>query len=216
MGKAIKSWVNYIYFGFVGKFELLFSNISRATDFAYLRYYGVETKFGYVKLLGFPIIYRSPGSRIIIGEGVTLVSNAKHNIAGINHPVILATLTDSAIISIGSGSGCSGSVLCAVKEVSVGKHVALGANCKLYDSDFHPVQPGKRLNQKSIVDAKSAPIKIADHVWISEGALVLKGVEMGFGSVLSAKSVLTTNAKPLSIYVGNPAVFVREILDDTK
>lgn len=216
MGKGIKDWVNYIYFGFLGKFELLFSNISKAIDFFYLRYYGVETKFGYVKLLGFPIIYRSPGSRIIIGEGVTLVSNAKHNIAGINHPVILATLTDSAIISIGNGSGCSGSVLCAVKEVSVGKHVALGANCKLYDSDFHPVQPGKRLNQKSIVDAKSAPIKIADHVWISEGALVLKGVEMGFGSVLSAKSVLTANAKPLSIYVGNPAVFVREILDDTK
>jgi hypothetical protein len=216
MGKGIKGWVNYIYFGLFGKFELLSSNISKLVDFVYLRYHGIETQFGYVKLMGFPIIYRSPGSRIIIGEGVTLVSNVKHNIAGINHPVILATLTDSAVIRIGNGSGCSGSVLCAVKGISVGMHVALGANCKIYDSDFHPVQPGKRLNQKSITDAKSAPIKIADHVWISEGALVLKGVEMGFGSVLSAKSVLTTHANPLSVYVGNPAVFVREILDDTK
>jgi len=167
-----------------------------------------------VKLLGFPIVHKAPGSRIIIGKNVTLVSDAKHNIAGINHSVILATLTSSAIIKIGDGSGCSGSVLCAVKSIDIGKHVALGANCKIYDSDFHPVQPGKRLNQSSILDAKSAPVTIADHVWISEGALVLKGVEMGFGSVLSAKSVLTVNAKPLSVYVGNPAIFVREIFND--
>jgi acetyltransferase-like isoleucine patch superfamily enzyme len=215
MGKAIKHLFNYIYFGFYAKFRLLTLNFGKAIDFLYLRYYGVETEFGYVKLLGFPIIYRSPGSRIILGKNVTLVSALKYNIAGINHPVILATLTDCATIKIGDGSGCSGSVLCAVKEINIGNHVALGANCKIYDSDFHPVQPGKRLNQKSILEAKSAPIRIADHVWISEGALVLKGVEMGFGSVLSAKSVLTSYAKPLSVYVGNPAVFVREILDDT-
>jgi acetyltransferase-like isoleucine patch superfamily enzyme len=213
MGKAIKI-LRYIYYGILGKFRLTTLNISKLVDFLYLKYHGIETQFGYVKLLGFPIVYKTPGSRIIIGKNVTLVSNAKHNIAGINHSVILATLTSSAIIKIGDGSGCSGTVLCAVKGIDIGNHVALGANCKIYDSDFHPVQPGKRLNQSSILDAKSAPVIIADHVWISEGALVLKGVKMEFGSVLSAKSVLTTYAKPLSVYVGNPAVFVREISND--
>jgi acetyltransferase-like isoleucine patch superfamily enzyme len=214
MGKTIRLVFRYIYYGSLGKVKLFFLNFGKLIDFLYLKYYGIETQFGYVKLLGFPIVYKTPGSRIVIGKNVTLVSDAKHNIAGINHPVILATLTSSAIIKIGDGSGCSGSVLCAVKGIDIGNHVALGANCKIYDSDFHPVQPGKRLNQSSILDAKSAPVIISDHVWISEGALVLKGVEMGFGSVLSAKSVLTTNAKLLSVYVGNPAVFVREISND--
>ena len=210
----MKSLVRYLYFGVLARIRIILVRINQAIDFLYLRYYGVETGFGYVKLLGFPIIQRAPGSIIKIGKGVTLVSTLRHNIAGINHPVVLATLQENAAITIDDGSGASGTVICAVNKISIGKHVALGANCKIYDSDFHPVQPGKRLRQKSILDARSASVSIGDHTWIGEGAIVLKGACMELGAVLSARSVLNTRATAFSIYTGNPAVFVKKFDDD--
>jgi acetyltransferase-like isoleucine patch superfamily enzyme len=214
MGGAMNSLIKYLYFGILGKIHSIIVRIKQFVDFIYLRYHGVETSFGYVKLLGFPIIQRVPGSVIKIGKGVTLVSSLKHNIAGINHPVILATLHKNAAITIDDGSGASGTVICAVNKISIGKHVALGANCKIYDSDFHPVQPGKRLRQKSILDARNASVIIGDHTWIGEGAIVLKGACMELGAVLSARSVLNTRAAAFSIYTGNPAVFVKKFDDD--
>lgn len=210
----MKSVVKYLYFGVRARINFFLSRIEQSIDFLYLRYYGVETGFGYVKLLGFPIIQRVPGSRIKIGRGVTLVSNIRHNIAGINHPVVLATLVENAIITIDDGSGASGTVICAVNKITIGKHVALGANSKIYDSDFHPVQPGKRLRQTSIMDARNAPVSIGDHTWIGEGAIVLKGACMEVGAVLSARSVLTSHADAFSIYIGNPAAFVKKFVND--
>ncbi len=210
----MKSVIRYLYFGIRARINLLLSRTKQAIDFLYLRYHGVETGFGYVKLLGFPIIQRVPGSRIKIGRGVTLVSDIKHNIAGINHPVVLATLVEDAIIIIDDGSGASGTVICAVNKITIGKHVALGANSKIYDSDFHPVQPGKRLRQNSIMEARNAPVSIGDHTWIGEGAIVLKGSSMEVGAVLSARSVLTSHANAFSIYTGNPAVFVKKLIND--
>lgn len=210
----MRSLIRCLYFGALGRVFLFLERVKQTIDFFYLRYHGVETSFGYVKLLGFPVIQRAPGSVIKIGKGVTLVSSLKHNIAGINHPVVLATLHESATITIDDGSGASGVVICAVNKISIGKHVALGANCKIYDSDFHPVQPGKRLHQKSILDAKNAPVSIGDHTWVGEGAIVLKGACMESGAILSARSVLNTRATAFSIYTGNPAVLVKKFDDD--
>ena len=89
--------------------DLLKSHLSSLNSFfnniityCYLKLKGVDTKYGYVKLLGFPIIIKAPNSKIILKKGVTLVSNSKYNPAGINHPVILATLAENAIIEIGA------------------------------------------------------------------------------------------------------------------
>jgi len=214
MGKGIKGVIRYLYFGVLARIRIAFAITKQIIDFAYLRYYGVETKFGYVKLLGFPLISKVVGSRIIIGPNVTLVSSLKHNVAGINHRVVIATLSSSAYIEIGEGSGASGSVLCSYSSVKIGKNVGLGANCKIYDTDFHPISPIKRLNQQSISDARSAPVEVGDSVWIGEGALVLKGVTIGYGAVVAARAVVTVNVDRLTLVQGNPASVRRQIKDD--
>ena len=179
-------------------------------DFFYLRFHGVETKLGHVKLYGFPIISKCKGSRIIIGKGCSLISNSKYNLAGINHPVILATLSAGAIIEIGK-VGISGSSICAVKSITIGDNSGLGANSNIFDSDFHLIDGYKRLNQISILDAAFSEVKIGKNVWIASNVTILKGVTIGDEAVIGACSVVTSSIPAKTVYAGNPARKIKDL-----
>ncbi len=69
-----------------------YEELRKKKDYEYLISQGVETEYGNVFLGGKPIIHKHPNSKIIIGKNVTLLSDTKYNFAGINHPVILATV----------------------------------------------------------------------------------------------------------------------------
>lgn len=178
-------------------------------DFNFLRKNGVDTKLNYVKLFGRPLIYKYPSSIIVIKEGVSLVSENKFNPAGINHPVILATLSSEAEIIIGKDSGLSGATICAAKSVKIGVYVGIGANVAIYDTDFHPVDPFERRYVDS--KTKSSPVIIDDYAWIGGNSIILKGVHIGKGSVIGAGSVVTKDVPDFELYAGNPARFIKKI-----
>ena len=186
------------------------SHPSKIIDYLYLRFHGVETGYGYVVLHGFPLIKKYKGSRIIIGKGSTLVSTSIHNVAGINHRVILATLTSSAIIKIGR-VGISGSSICAAKGVYIGDDSGLGANTDIYDTDFHPTDPLERINQSSIKDASCKEVKIGKNVWITAGVTILKGVIIGDEAIIGTKSVVISSVEPRTLYAGNPARKIKDL-----
>lgn len=205
------------YFKIIKRVNNSFCNVyerflKTSFDYAYLRYYGVETELGFVKLIGLPLINKYPGSRIILKKGITLVSNIKGNSAGINQPVVLSTYTESAIIEIDEYSGASGATIAAVTQIRIGKFCGIGANVKIFDTNFHPSNPAARQNQKSINDAKSKPITIADSVWLNEGCLILKGVDIGFGSIIGPKSVVVKSVPALEFHAGNPAKFIFTVI----
>lgn len=179
-------------------------------DYCYLRWHGVDTKYGYVELRGLPIIYKVKGSRIILEKGCTLVSNSKYNMAGINHRVVLATLTSSASIEIGR-VGISGSSICSATRIFIGDYSGLGANSHVYDTDFHPIDSIKRRNQTNILDAETKEVIIGKDVWIASNVIILKGVKIGDGAVIGAGSVVTKNVPPKTIYAGNPALKIKNI-----
>lgn len=179
--------------------------------YSYLKYFGVETEFRYVRLIGLPIIAKKPGSRIILGKGITLVSNSRGNVAGINHPVILATLSPDAVIHLEEGCGLSGSSLCAFKSIKIGLNSGLGANTSVYDTDFHSTDYKIRKNQVSIADADSKPVAISSDVWVAANTLILKGVRIGSKAIIGAGSVVTTDIPPNSLAAGNPAKVIRII-----
>lgn len=178
--------------------------------YSYLKYFGVETEFGHVKLIGLPIISKKEGSRIILGKGVTLVSHCRGNIAGINHPVILATLAPGAIIKL-ERCGVSGSSICAARSISIGPNSGLGVNASVYDTDFHAADPGDRRNQSGIAEAEAEPVEIASDVWVGANALVLKGVRIGSRAIIGAGSVVTSDIPENALAVGNPARVIRLI-----
>ncbi len=105
---------------------------------------GVETCLNFVTLNGNAIIKKYPKSKIIIESGVIFVSNTINNVAGINHPVVLATLSENAVISIGKDSGLSGVTICTITSVSIGSYVGLGVNVCIYDTDFQTIDPFER------------------------------------------------------------------------
>ena len=52
-------------------------------------------------------------------------------------------------------------------------------------------------------------IVIGNDVWIGMGVLILSGVTIGDGAVIGARSVVTSDVKPYSVYAGNPAKFIK-------
>jgi acetyltransferase-like isoleucine patch superfamily enzyme len=185
-------------------------------DYEYLKKCGVDTEIGYVKLIGRPIIQKHPKSLIKIESGVTLISDTNYNIAGISHPVILATLREDAEIIIRKDSGLSGATVCAAKKIDIGEYVGIGANACIYDTDFHAINPyDRRYDNYNKTSVK--PIIIESYAWIGGNSIILKGSLIGKGTVIGAGSVVTGKTNDLSIYAGNPAKFIKkiEIEDET-
>lgn len=185
----------------------------RMDDYEFLISQGVETEYGYVILGGKPIIQKHPNARIIIGKGVTLNSDSFHNVAGINHPVILAAVADGAVIDLKDGCGLSGTSVVAVKEVVIGKYAMLGVNTNIYDTDFHSMDPVIRKNQKNILQACFAPVFIGENVWIGANSTILKGVRIGTNSVVCAHSLVNRSVGDNELHGGIPSKFIKKIVN---
>ncbi len=156
---------------------------------------------------GLPIVHRAEGSRIQIGNRVVLCSDGRYTPIGVSRPVTLRTLRRGAYIEIGADTGLSGSVICASSSVRIGERCLLGADSKILDTDFHPVHVINRRRQPES-EAATAPISIGDDVFIGTGALILKGVSIGSGSVIAAEAVVTRDVPAGQIFAGNPAKFI--------
>jgi len=171
---------------------------------------GVKTS-GSVRFYGMPLISQVSGSFIEIGAGCVLCSDARYTALGVNHPVILRTLSSSAVIRIGANTGISGASICAVVSVSIGADCLIGANAIIADTDFHPLEAESRRSNSDPARVRSSPIHIGDNVFLGAGAVVLKGVTIGNDSVIGAGSVVRDDVPPASIALGNPAIVVGSV-----
>jgi acetyltransferase-like isoleucine patch superfamily enzyme len=57
-----------------------------------------------------------------------------------------------------------------------------------------------------------APVRVGGDVWIGEKATVLRGVDVGFGSVVASHCLVNTDVPPFSIAVGVPVRVVKSRL----
>ena len=55
------------------------------------------------------------------------------------------------------------------------------------------------------------PNLLADNVWIGDGAIICKGVEIGANTIVGAGAVVTKSLPANVIAAGNPAKVVREL-----
>ncbi|WP_434514394.1 acyltransferase [Dechloromonas sp. ARDL1] len=160
---------------------------------------------------GMPIVSLASGSEIVIGARCSLISCARHTALGVNHPVILRTLRQDALIDIGEDTGISGSVICAARSVRIGSNCLLGANSMIFDTDFHSLAPTNRRYNNNPEDIQAAPVNIGNNVFIGAGAIVTKGVAIGDNSIVGAGSVVVQDIPSNVIAAGNPARVIREI-----
>lgn len=161
-------------------------------------------------------LLRWPGSRIEIGDGVSIVSSWRRSTAAtLAAPARLRTFGPQAVISIGPACELSGTSI-AVRSTSVtlGRQVLVGPNCAITDADFHlPWPPEARATEPGT--ERDRPVVIDDYVWIGMNCHILKGVHIGRGALVGAGSVVTRDIPPYCLAAGNPARVIRR-LDDAE
>lgn len=166
---------------------------------------------GTVFLSGLPITSRMPGSRIVIGNKVLLISNSRYTALGVNHPVILRTLTSHAELIIQDEVGISGGSICAAKKIVIGARTMIGANVMIVDNDFHPSESEDRRHSANSVETGAKEVVVEENVFVGANAIILKGVHIGKNSVIGAGSVVTRSIPADVVAVGNPCVVLRRL-----
>ena len=84
------------------------------------------------------------------------------------------------------------SSLTALEGIKIGNYCKFGNNLVIVDHD-HSIR-----NEE--IEFLASPITIGDHVWIGANCTILKGVQIGDGSVVSAGSVVRKSIPPGSVY----------------
>lgn len=110
------------------------------------------------------------------------------------------TLGDN--VSIGQNT-----VIAAIGEdgVTIGDNTIIAAQCYIIDCD-HSFEPDDLIrNQKQ----KTAPISIGKDVWIAANVTILKGVTIGDGAVIGAKSLVNKDIPANAVAVGIPAKVIK-------
>lgn len=164
-------------------------------------------------LLGWPFIFRFPHASIKIGERVRINSNFWSNLLGLNHRTILVA-KGKGELTVGDRVGISGAAIYAWEKISIGEKTQIGANTKIMDTDFHPVDPDARLTGKHSA-TKTAPVIIGKNVFIGANAIILKGSQIGDNCVVGAGSVVCGSFGDNCVIAGNPARVVRLLHPET-
>ncbi|MBW2384852.1 MAG: acyltransferase [Deltaproteobacteria bacterium] len=129
------------------------------------------------------------GGELDIGEGTWLRSDLG--------PVILSVF-EGARIDIGRDSFLNGCHISAKAGVTIGREAWIGPGSRVWDADQHAIDfdtPERR-----------QPVRIGHYVWIAADVTVLRGVEIGDGSVVGTRTLVTQSLPAGSLAYGVPAV----------
>lgn len=105
-------------------------------------------------------------------------------------------------VSIGTGAV----LLASDSKIVIGNKVLLGPNVMIIGGDHNTSVPGRFVYD--VIEKRpedDQDVMIEDDVWIGSGAIILKGVRLGRGSVVAAGAVVTREVLPYTIVGGVPA-----------
>lgn len=168
--------------------------------------------FGQVKYNGFTVYYAFKNSEISLGKGCVVNSGSLSNLLGLYQRTIIIARYGGRI-KIGKNAAISGSTIYSMSEIRIGDNFALGANCKIIDSDFHALDFEIRTRNRPN-DIKKGPILIGDNCFIGLNSIILKGTTIGNNSVVGAGSVVCGSFPANVILAGNPAKIIKYLVLD--
>ena len=137
--------------------------------------------------------------------------------------------TTSGNIIIGNNVHLGGVHFICRNKIVIENDVTMAWDITLYDHDSHSIYwvhrkndnkqcyddyvkfNGNNIANKQWEYVTSKPIHIGAKVWIGFGVTILKGVSIGEGAIVGAKSVVTKDVPAWTIVAGNPARVVKKL-----
>jgi acetyltransferase-like isoleucine patch superfamily enzyme len=122
-------------------------------------------------------------------------------------------------IKIGNNTYIGNSHIISATEITIADDVIISWGVTIVDHDSHSIYWEYRMHDvkdwklgyKRWNNINMKPVFISNKVWIGFGVSILKGVNIGEGSVVAANSVVTKDVPPYSIVAGNPAKIIKYI-----
>lgn len=146
---------------------------------------------------------------IEIGDNLTINSGVHSS------PISQGLLTSifagkNGNLLIANSIGISYAVIYCDDQIVIEDDVMIGAGCKIMDTDFHPIEYAIRMQVPLL--ANTGKILIKRGAFIGSSSIILKGIEIGEKSVIGAGSVVTQNIPSNEVWAGNPARFIKKII----
>jgi len=163
-----------------------------------------EIKIHSTAMVNFRAVRYRAGSHFEVGEG-SIVEGS------------LVAEREGASIIIGRNTSIRNSLIASATKIEIGDDIFISWGCTIFDHDSHALgwkhrqQDIDRHHEKNWTYVAIKPVKIGNKSWIGLNAIILKGVEIGEGSVVAAGSVVTKSVPPWTLVSGNPAKAIREI-----
>lgn len=141
----------------------------------------------------------------------------------------LGTMFDlgpQARVKLGNFALVHGARIICDSEIMIGDYTLISWNVVMMDTYRVPravaarraeleTVPRRELRlAAAAVDAR--PVRIEANVWIGFESCILPGVTIGEGSIVGARSVVTTDVPPFTIVAGNPARLVRALTPEER
>lgn len=97
-------------------------------------------------------------------------------------------------------------------EIVLGKDVMVAHGVSIYITDMHGIFD---IHDREILNEPKS-VTICDHVWLGKDCMITKGVNIGAGSIVGAKALVSKNVPEFSISAGVPNIVIRRNVSWTR
>lgn len=164
-----------------------------------------------ITINGMPYIAVVQGGKCIFGNNLSLNSGLRFNPIGYPQPCSIV-VTKGAVLKIGCNVGLSQASIICHHSITIEDNVKIGGGVKVYDTNFHTLNPDIRRNhEQDMANKKVAPVVIKHDAFIGAGSIILPGLTIGANSIVGAGSVVTKNIPDNQIWGGNPAKYIKDV-----
>ncbi len=87
-------------------------------------------------------------------------------------------------------------------DIEIGQGSLLGDWIYVCDFDHAYADPTRPIRKQGLV---KTPVRIGEDVWVGEKASILRGADIGSGTVVGSQALVKSRIPPFSIVVGSPA-----------
>jgi len=201
--KVLYNLVVFVHVHYEKVIRFLYSFILR---FRFILH-GVKVGKG-LSVRGWINLHISPKAKVVIGNNVMLKSGFADN------PTASSLRTgiwcySGAKLKIGDNTGIFGTIIVCSDSIKIGSNTLIAGGTHIYDSDFHSLEAGVRINGDGQV--QTLPVRVGNQCWIGSCCIILKGVVIGDQAVIGAGSVVTKDVPPRQVWAGNPAKLIKEL-----